>query len=82
MNERLTEEKKDQTEGFSTGQSGAPERWSSMSDFRISTSAEAESDWRIMLRDTLKTLEKHFWFGEGTRTQGKRGKRGRLRAIF
>ena len=60
MNERLTEGKKDQTEGFSTGQSGAPERWSSLGGFQISISEEAESDSRIMLRDTLKTLKKHF----------------------
>ena len=60
MNERLTEGKKDQTEGFSARQSGAPERWSSLGGFRISTSAEAKSDWLIMLRDTLKTLKKHF----------------------
>ena len=63
MNERLPEGKKYQTEGFSTGQSGAPERWSSLGGFQISTSVEAESDSRIMLRDTLKTLKKRFWFG-------------------
>ena len=73
MNERLTEGKKTKQKTFSAGQSGAPVRWSSLEGFWISTSAEAESDWRIMLRDTLKTLKKRFWFGEGTRTQGKRG---------
>ena len=31
-----------------------------MSDFWISTSAKAKSDWRIMLRDALKTRKKHF----------------------
>ena len=60
MNERLTEGKKDQTAGLSIRPSGAPERWSSLGGFRISTSAKVESDWRIMLRDTLKTLKKTF----------------------
>ena len=48
---------------FSAGQSGAPERMSSLSGFRISTSAQAESDSHIMIRDTLKTLKKRFWWG-------------------
>ena len=34
---------------FFAGQSGAPVRMSSLSGFHISTSAEAESDSRIML---------------------------------
>ena len=36
-----------------------------MSDFQNSTYAEAKSVSRIKLRDTLKTLKKRFWFGEG-----------------
>ena len=56
---------------FFAGQSGAPERMSSLSGFRISTSAEAESGSCIMIRDTLKTQKKRFWLGERTRTQEK-----------
>ena len=52
--------KKDQTEGVSAGQSGAPVRWSSLEGFWISTSADAESDWRIMLRDTWKHWKNVF----------------------
>ena len=66
---------------FSAGQSDAPERMSSLSSFHISTSAEAKSDSRIMIRDTLKTQKKRFWLGERTRTQEKQGNQGRLRAI-
>ena len=76
MNERLTEGEKIKQQAFSIRQSGAPERWSSLGGFRISSSAEVESDWRIMLRNTLKTLKKRFWFVERTRTQGKRQNRG------
>ena len=72
MNERLTEGKKTKQQAFLSGnqvhlRGGAP--WEV---FWISISAEVESDWHIMLRDTLKTLKKRFWFGQGTRTQGKR----------
>ena len=77
MNERLLSDEWT----FSAGQSGAPERMSSLSSFRISTSAEAKSDSRIMIRDTLKTQKKRFWLGERTRTQEKQGNQGRLRAI-
>ena len=66
---------------FFAGQSGAPERMSSLSGFRISTPAEAESDSCIMIRDTLKTQKKRFWLGERTRTQEKQGNQGRLHAI-
>ena len=66
---------------FSTGQSGDPERVSSLWDLCISTSVLAKSDSHIMIRDTLKTLKKRFWLGKHTRTQEKRGKKG-SRAIF
>ena len=71
MNERLAEGKRTKQRTFLPGnqvhqRGGVP--WEI-----LSASAEAESGWSIMLRDTLKTLKKRFWFSEGTRTQGKRG---------
>ena len=77
MNERLLSDEWT----FFAGQSGEPERMSSLSGFSISTSAEAESDLHIMIRDTLKTQKKRFWLGERTRTQEKQGNQGRLHAI-
>ena len=56
MNERLTKGKKTKQQAFL---SGNQVHLSSAAPWEV-TSAEAESDWHIMLRDTLKTLKRRF----------------------
>ena len=76
MNEPLPEGKKTKQKAFLPVSQVHQRGGASWEGLQISTSAEAESDSRIMLRDTLKTQKKRFWFCERTRTQGKRRNRG------